>query len=233
MSLAFEMRLTEKYSGLNGTLRQAQNYLADNPLDTMPRTRRTALREEMRAQIGRRVNDFANRAERLKQDHNENKERFLNADFAALQANLQIFVDTVDHEARDAAIGRTADARKVLLLGALASLIGAGLNGQDALIIVTTPPFSDRAIHAAQRAQQQGVYVVLMTDTHSSPALKHAPARFIVATDSPHFNSSYVVTMFLVGSRLGVLLSRSGPAAPARIDEVEGANRVPADVRDL
>lgn len=283
----FEMRLTEKYASLSGTLRQAADYLAENPVDTATRTLRTVsrdsgispaafsrlaraleydgfeeLREEMRTKIGRRVNDFANRAEQLQRDHQENKASFLDAHFAACQANLKEFAETVDRKALDAAVDRISVARKVLLLGALgstgvveylsymanfcadnwvmASRMGASLGGgitgldeRDVLIIVTKPPFSSRALKAAELAKRHGVYVVLITDTHSCPALQHAAARFIVATDSPHFYSSYVVTMFLVETLIGVLVSRSGPAARARIAEVEEANRVLAEVWDL
>jgi len=283
----FEMRLSEKYGSLSGSLRQAADYLAENPVDAATRTLRTVsrdsgisvaafsrlaraldyagfeeLREEMRGKIGRRVNDFSERAERLRRAHREDKASFLDTHFAACQANLRKFIDTVDRDALNEAVDRIAAARKVLLLGALgstgvveylsymanfctdnwvmASRMGAslgggitGLDARDVLIIVTKPPFSDRAIRAAELAKKQGVHVVLITDTHSCPALQHAAARFIVATGSPHFYSSYVVTMFLVESLIGILVSRSGPATRARIAEVEGANRVLAEVWDL
>jgi DNA-binding MurR/RpiR family transcriptional regulator len=281
------MRLSERYSDLSDTLRSAADYVVENPVDTATRTLRTVsrdsgispaafsrlaraleydgfedLREEMREKINQRVNKFADRAERLQQDHRKHEAHFLDAHFAACQANLQSFMETVDRDALDAAVDRIAAARKVLLLGALgstgvveylsylanfcadnwamagrlgASLGGgiAGLDHRDVLIIVTKPPFSGRALRAAELARTQGVYVVLITDTHSCPALKHAAARFFVPTDSPHFYSSYVVTMFLVESLIGVLVSRSGSAASARIAEVEGANRVLAEVWDL
>ncbi|QDC11554.1 MurR/RpiR family transcriptional regulator [Oceanicola sp. D3] len=220
------------------------------------------LREEMRRKINRRVNDFAGRAEQLQQAHSENRASFLDAHLAACQANLKEFAESVDRAALDAAVDKIAAARKVLLLGALGSTgvveylsymanfcadnwvmagrmgasLGGGLTGLDArdvLIVVTKPPFSDRAIRAAELAHSKGVHVVLITDTHKCPALKHADAGFIVATNSPHFYSSYVVTMFLVETLIGILVSRSGPAARARIAEVEGANRVLAEVWDL
>ncbi len=283
----FDMRLTEKYGELSGTLRQAADYLAANPVNAATRTLRTvsrdsgispasfsrlaraldyedfeALREEMRKKIGRRVNDFAGRAEELQKAHSQDKAGFFDAHLAACQANLEEFAASLDREALDAAVERIAAARKVLLLGALgstgvveylsymanfftdnwvmASRMGASLGGgitgldeRDVLIVVTKPPFSDRAIRSVELARKQGIYVVLITDTHRCPALKHADARFIVATNSPHFYSSYVVTMFLVETLVGLLVSRSGPAARARIAEVEGANRVLAEVRDL
>ena len=281
------MRLTERYGDLSGSLRTAADYLVENPVNIVTRTLRTAsresgispaafsrlaraldyddfeeLREEMRVKLSNRVNNFADRAERLQNSHQKNETQFIDAHFAACQSNLQGFVEGLNRAMLSSAVEQIAKARKVLLLGALgstgvveylsymanfcsdnwsmASRMGASLGGgiagldeRDVLIIVTKPPFSDRAIRAAELAKQQSVYVVLITDTHSCPALKHAQARFIVPTESPHFYSSYVVTMFLVETLIGELVSRSGPKARARIAEVENANRVLTEVWDL
>ncbi|MFY0692226.1 MAG: MurR/RpiR family transcriptional regulator [Paracoccaceae bacterium] len=217
------------------------------------------LREEMRSKIGQRIQGFAARAERLQHDHGADGTAFFSAHLHACQANLQNFADTVDPVQLNAVADRISAARKVLLLGALGSTgvveylsymanfcadnwqmagrmgasVGADLTGldqQDALIIVTKPPFSERAIRAAELAQKRGAYVVLITDSLACPALKHASAHFIVPTDSPHFYSSYVVTMFLVEALIGMIVSRSGEISRARIAEVEGANRILAEV---
>lgn len=284
---SFETRLTQKYDGLSGALRTAADYLAANMVDTATRPLRSVaresgistaafsrlaraldydgfeeLREEMRSKINHRVNNFADRAQALQQDHGAGPADFIDAHAAACQTNIAAFVDEVDRTALAAAVDRIAGARKVLLLGALGSTgvveylsymanfcadnwqmasrmgasLGAGIAGLDArdvLIIVTKPPFASHAIRAAKLAQGQGVYVVLITDSYACPALKHAAARFIVPTQSPHFYSSYVVTMFLVETLIGILVSRSGETARARIAEVEGANRVLAEVWDL
>ncbi|NNK77309.1 MAG: MurR/RpiR family transcriptional regulator, partial [Litoreibacter sp.] len=198
-------------------------------------------------------------AERLQHDHGADGTAFFSAHLHACQANLQSFADTVDPGQLNAVADRISAARKVLLLGALGSTgvveylsymanfcadnwqmagrmgasVGAGLTGldkQDALIIVTKPPFSERAIRAAELAQKRGAYVVLITDSLACPALRHASAHFIVPTDSPHFYSSYVVTMFLVEALIGMIESRSGEISRARIAEVEGANRILAEV---
>ncbi|GGX64044.1 RpiR family transcriptional regulator [Tateyamaria omphalii] len=286
MDSTYETRLSARYSDLSDTLRQAADYLASNPVDVASRTLRSVaaesgvspaafsrlaraldytdfeeLREELRTKIGRRVKNFAERAERLHDQHHEGRASFVDAHLAACQSNLQTFMDGLDLGSLEHAVDRVSAARKVMLLGALgstgvveylsymasfcadnwmmASRMGASLGGgmagldeRDALIIVTKPPFSERTIQAAALAQQQGVYVVLITDTHRCPALKHASARFIVPTDSPHFYSSYVVTIFLVEAFIGVLVSRTGPTARKRIAEVEAANRVLAEVWD-
>ena len=283
---SFESRLTARYGDLSGSLKSAADYLVENPVDVATRTLRTAskesgispaafsrlaraldyddfeaLREEMRAKITQRVNNFADRAERLQKSNNADSAEFLDAHYAACQSNLQRFVDGVDRAMMDRVVAQIAKARNVLLLGALgstgvveylsymasfcadnwamASRMGASLGGgiagldeRDVLLIVSKPPFSVRAMRAAELAQKQGVYVVLITDTHSCPALKHAEARFIVPTDSPHFYSSYVVTMFLVETLIGELVRRSGPKARSRIAEVESANRILTEVWD-
>lgn len=279
--------MSKRYADLSGALRLAADYLSDNQIVLATRTLRSVsrdsgispaafsrlaraldyndieeLREEVRAKIDKRVNNFATRAERLHNDHCAGAADFVDAHLAACQSNLQMFADTLDRGALAAAVDRIEQARKVLLLGALgstgvveylsymasfcadnwsmASRMGsslgggiAGLGSDDVLIIVTKPPFAERSIAAAKLAREQGVYVILITDTLGCPALKHASARFVVPTDSPHFYSSYVVTLFLMETLIGILVSRSGPAARARIADVEGANRVLAEVWDL
>lgn len=283
----FKVRLQERYSELSGALQAAADYVIAHPVDLATRTLRDVsresgistaafsrlaraldysdiaeLRDEMRREIGQQTNPFAERAERMRADPKYHNGGFIFEHFTACQSNLQTFVDTLDKDMLDRAVERIADARRVLLLGALGSTgvveylsyvanfyadnwsmasrmgasLGGGLTGlgaQDVLIVVTKPPFSDRAIRAARLAHEQGVYVVLITDTLRCPALRYAGAKFVIPTESPHFYSSYVVTMFLVESLIGVLVSRSGPAARKRIAEVEGANRVLAEVWDL
>lgn len=287
MSSTFDVRLAKRYGDLSGALRAAADYVTENPVDFATRALRTVsrdtgispaafsrlaralgysgiedLRDEMRAKIERRVNNFAERAERLRNDPQNKDAGFFDAHLAACQRNLAQFAEDIDRAMLDASVARVAEARKVLLLGALgstgvveylsylanfcadnwsmASRMGASLGGgiaglgtQDVLIVVTKPPFAGRAIRAAELARERGVFVVLITDTIACPALKHAQAHFIVPTESPHFYSSYVVTLFLVEALIGVLVSRSGPAARARIADVEGANRILAEVWDL
>ncbi len=287
MVSTFEVRLMRQYGDLSEALRSAADYVVENPVDLATRSLRSVaresgispaafsrlaralgygeieeLREEVRAKIGQRVNNFAARAERLHNDPQHRNHGFLDAHLAACQRNLQEFGETIDRSALNEVAARIAAARKVMLMGALGSTgvveylsymasfcaenwslasrmgasLGAGITGlgtEDVLIIVTKPPFSAQAIRAAALAQEQDVYVVLITDSLGCPALKHASARFIVPTDGPHFYSSYVVTMFLVETLIGVLISRSGPEARARIAEVEDANRILAEVWDL
>ncbi len=219
------------------------------------------LREELRTKIGRRVGGFASRAEQLQNDHGDGKPDFLAAHLAACEANLRAIPDSIDPATLDRTIAALSDARTVYLLGALGSTgvveymaymanlsagnwqllgrmgasLGSGLttmNEQDALLIVTKPPFAPQAIKAAEIARQKGAYVVVITDTHTCPALRHAQSGFVVPSASPHFYSSYVATLFLVEVMIGKLVSRSGEKARLRIADVEDSNRLLSEVLD-
>ncbi|WP_249139020.1 MurR/RpiR family transcriptional regulator [Actibacterium sp. MT2.3-13A] len=219
------------------------------------------LRDSMRDKIGRRVHSFADRAGRLQQDHGDGPRGFFDAHAAACMTNLQRLHDDMDIALLERAVDRLHRARTVTVLGALgstgiveylaymanfcsgnwrmagrmgASLGGAlvGLDKRDALVIVTKPPFSTNAIRAAELAREQGVYVVVITDTYTCPALRHSSAGFVVPTDSPHFYSSYVATLFLAETIVGMLVSRAGPAARERIAQIEQRNHRLEEVWD-
>lgn len=219
------------------------------------------LREVMRRRIDRRVNSFADRAGRLQHGHESGTLDFLTEHWQACLGNLQAFADSIDAAQLNATVDRLHQSRKVLVLGALGSTgiaeymsymanfltdnwhmagrmgasLGGGLTGldeQDALVIVTKPPFARKALLAAEVARQNGVYVVVITDNHACPALRHAHSGFLVKSESPHFYSSYVATVFLVETLIGMLASRVGPDATLRIAEVENQNRQLEEVRD-
>ncbi|GGH29446.1 transcriptional regulator, RpiR family [Cribrihabitans marinus] len=286
MQPTFEQRLAENYETLSGTLRQAADYLSANPVNVASRSLRTVsresgvspaafsrlaraldyagfedLREELRAKIDRRVNDFAGRAQRLQRDHGSDQAGFLDAHLEACQSNLGRLAHDIDRDMLSEVVDSLINARHVVLLGALGSTgiveylsymasfcadnwsmlsrmgssLGGGLTGldkRDVVIVVTKPPFATRAIRAAQIARQQGTYVVLITDTHSCPALRHASAWFVVPTTSPHFYSSYVATLFLVETLIGMFVSRAGDGAKDRIAEVDKKNRLLAETWD-
>lgn len=284
MEPTFDQRLAASYDGLSETLRVAADYVVANPLETATRSLRAVsgesgvspaaftrlsqamgysgfhdLRDELRTKIGQTVNNFADRAQRLQENHPTDGKTFLNAHLGACQANLDQLAGQIDRDMLEQAVDVLVRARQVVLLGALGSTgiveylaymasfcsdnwtllsrmgssMGSGLaalDERDALIIVTKPPFASRAIRAAEIARQRGVFVILITDTHSCPALPHASAWFIVPTESPHFYSSYVATLFLAETIIGMLVSRAGRTARKRIADVEKNNRLLSEV---
>lgn len=286
MGEPFNIRLSASYVTLSAKLKQAADYVVANPVDTATRPLRfvaqesglapatftrlaraldynsfEALREDIRTTIGRQVNSFSARAERLQSQYDSGENDFTSVHMAACLENIHSFGEYLDRDQLGETVGRLHKARKVLLLGALGSTgivqymaymanfltdnwsvaghmgssVGsalATLDQRDAILIVTKPPFSSTVIHTAMLARERGVYVVVITDTHTCPALRFASSAFFVPTDSPHFFSSYTATMFLVETMIGMLASYTGKGAGKRIAMIENNNRRLQEVCD-
>jgi DNA-binding MurR/RpiR family transcriptional regulator len=119
----------------------------------------------------------------------------------------------------------TSDWRIAGRMGASLSTAIADLEKGDALVIITKPPFARRSILAAKMASELGVYVVVITDSYRCPALEFASTYFIIPTESPQFFSSYVATLMLIETLVGMLVARAGASARQRIEDVERDNR--------
>lgn len=286
MTLAYEQRLSDRYDALSSRLRVAGDYIAKHPVEVATRSLRSVseesglapatfsrlaraldydgfedLRDAMRRKIKRRINNFAERAEKLQAEHGEAAGSFFPAHLTACANNIQQMAQQIDQAKLRETVDRLYKSNEVLLLGALGSTgvveylsymasfcvgnwrlgsrmgasLGAALGDlgkDDALVIVTKPPFSGRVIRAAEVAHKQGAYVAVITDTYACPALRTCSASFIVPTESPHFYSSYVATMALAECMVGMLVSRAGPEARARISRIEESNRRLEEVSD-
>ncbi|MGC1504922.1 MAG: SIS domain-containing protein [Sulfitobacter sp.] len=212
------------------------------------------LRDVLRLEIEHRGNSFSHRVEALQQRHGGGDQGFLAEHMLACAGNLQNLEASIDRPMLETSVDRLHSAGRVLVVGALgstgiaeyltymasfiannwsmASRMGAslasglvGMSEQDVLIVMTKPPFASNAINAAREAHDVGAFVIVITDTHTCPALEHASAHFIVPTTSPHFFSSYAATVVLCEVLMGMLAGRAGAPAMARIAEVEVRNR--------
>jgi DNA-binding MurR/RpiR family transcriptional regulator len=211
------------------------------------------MRELSRNAVGRRYVSFSEKARRLQAESAAAQPPFLMRQASACVANIEAATRLVDPARLEAAVDRLHAARNVVLYGAfgstgiveymaymgsyfapnwsIAGRMGASLStamadlgAEDALIVVTKPPFARRSIIAAEMAAERGAYVIVITDSHTCPALKHASAGFILPSDSPQFFSSYAATLVLLETIIGMLVARAGPRAKARIEEVEERN---------
>lgn len=287
MDKSFEQRLAQNYQSLSNRLREAGDFITENPLDVATRSLRSVaqdanlppatfsrlarelgydtyeqVREDMRSKIGRRVDSFADRADRLLHDHEAGSFDFFAAHERACQANIAALPESVDSTQLTQVVEHLHNARRVAVMAALGSrgiaeymlyiarflsgawtmLDGDGasmasgltdLSKNDVLFIVTKPPFARKGLAAAELARKKGIFVVVLTDSHTCPALRHADAALMVKSDSPHFYSSYVATVCLIESIIGMLAARSGPDAQRRIAEIEMQSRSLEEVRDL
>ncbi|MDF3414792.1 MurR/RpiR family transcriptional regulator [Sulfitobacter sp. M57] len=212
------------------------------------------LRDVLRLGIEHRGNSFSHRVEALQQRHGSGDQEFLTEHLLECASNLQKLDTGIDRVMLETCVERLHAARNVLVVGALgstgiaeymtymasfitdnwsmASRMGAslasglvGMSDQDVMIVMTKPPFASNAINAAREAHDAGAFVIVITDTHTCPALVHASAHFIVPTDSQHFFSSYAATVVLCEVLVGMLAGRAGARAMDRIAEVELRNR--------
>ena len=212
------------------------------------------LRDVLRLGMAQRSATFSHRVEALQERHGGGDQGFLAQHIMDCGNNIQLLAGSIDQPMLEQSVERLHKARKVLVLGALgstgaaeyltymasfiadnwsmASRMGAslasglvGVSDKDVLVVMTKPPFATNAINAAREASIAGAFVIVISDTHRCPALGYASAHFIVPTDSQHFFSSYAATVVLCESIVGMLASRAGPSARARISDVEQSNR--------
>lgn len=272
--------VSQRYGGLSGKLRVAADFVVANPGDVATRSLRAVarmsgvspatycrlahalgyrsyeeLREHHRADLGRRVTSFSERARILRHSpKGKSSAPFLDRQTSACMGNLSAQLREMDYSRLAEIVARLSNARRVLLVGALSSaaivdyfaylaswfadgwsvagrngvVLPAALSGMrkdDVVVVLSQAPFARRSIAAARLAAEAGVAVVVITDSHTCPAARHATYTLIVPSDSPQFFSSYVATMVLVETIIGMLVAGAGPEAESRIAEIEKRNR--------
>ena len=146
MQEPLDVRLAETYGALSATLRQAADYVIENPVAATSRSLRAvaqesglspaafsrmaravgyesfeALREEMRESLDRRMNRFSKRAELLCETHARGAGHFLETYTESCTANIRALGETLDPARLEAAVEALHEARRVVLVGALGS----------------------------------------------------------------------------------------------------------------
>lgn len=172
---------------------------------------------------------------------------------AAALGNVQALADRIEPERLEAAAARLCDARRVLLVGTMSSngfldylayMAGMALpnwtvagqhrgtltadlidlSPEDAVLVMTKSPYARQAVEAAALARESGAYVLAISDAIQSPILPYADDGFVVAVESPQFFPSYVATLVLLETIMGLVVRHGGDAAQKRIASVEKAN---------
>ncbi|MEP1931116.1 MAG: MurR/RpiR family transcriptional regulator [Roseibium sp.] len=269
--------ISANYADLSETLRTAADYLADNQLEIATRSLRAiaaasgvspasytrlaraigysdyeALREQARTELGKRGNSLQDKARQLR---NEADQPLLPRQASACIDNIRALVAETDQDQLEQVVERMAKARRIVLIGALASAgftdyfaylakwfderwivagrngttLGsalAGLNSDDCVLVLSKHPYAHRSVRAAELASANGATVIVLTDSHAFPGLQFADFHFIQRTESPHFFSSYAATLVLIETITGMLVARAGSEAEARIQEVDKQNRL-------
>ncbi|MCH2076432.1 MAG: MurR/RpiR family transcriptional regulator [Rhodobacteraceae bacterium] len=272
-----EDRVAERYAGLSDQLRKAADYVLAHPLEIASRPLRTIsvdshvspatysrlaralgfdtfeeMKDVSRRSVGQKVSSLSERAELLRSGASTGQSMLTRQGQACIR-NIEEFLERADQAKLQQTAQAMRQARRVVLVGALASTgiteymaylahyfspnwslagrMGASMGSQlatleseDVVFIVTMSPYSKRAVATAELARDTGAGVVLITDALDCPALRYATHGFVVPTDSPQFFSSYVVTLVLIETLIAMIVAASEADATAAIQRVEAKN---------
>lgn len=210
-----------------------------------------ALREQARMELANSAHRISDKAKQLHDDANL---PLLPRQVKACVSNIQMLLSDINAQELENAVDSLAAARNVIIVGALSSAgfadyfsyltswfqgnwKVAGRNGvtlassltridtRDVLIVISKSPYANRSVMAARIAAEQGAKVIVITDSHTFPGIKHARHVFIQQTESPQFFSSYAATIVLIETLSGMLLARAGTPAVKQIQQVVEQNR--------
>ncbi|MEO1549713.1 MAG: MurR/RpiR family transcriptional regulator [Pseudomonadota bacterium] len=209
------------------------------------------MREEGRVAMGQQMVSFADRALALTQSSKPpDAGDILRGQSVACMTNIEALSHRISADRLDRAVEALHTARQVLLIGSLGSTgfveyfaylaqwfkgswHVAGRNGtalaaavakldrSDAMVAISKAPYARRTVSALRSAHEAGITTVLITDSHTSPALVFADHSFIVSTDSPQFFSSYAATLVLIETIVTLLLTKEGEGAEDLIRATE------------
>ncbi|WP_299692655.1 MurR/RpiR family transcriptional regulator [uncultured Tateyamaria sp.] len=209
------------------------------------------MREDGRVAMGRKMASFSERAHALRAKATPpDADVFLHRQAAACIANIEYLDRDITNDSLEAAVETLHAAGHVLLVGSQGSsgfvdYFGylahwfspnwsvAGRNGTtlaatmarlgpgDAVLAISKAPYARRTISALQAARDLGVPSIVITDSHTSPALAFASQSFVVPTESPQFFSSYAATLVLIETIITMLLARAGDNAEDMIRDAE------------
>ena len=208
------------------------------------------IKEHCRIAVGHQHVSISDNARQLQQESDVTTMPLLYRQATASISNIENQIGRMDQQKIEQLVSAIQAAPTVMIHGALSSagiadyfgymaqwimsnwvVIGsdgnsinttlAKLNQADVFITITKQPFAKRSILAAKMASEKGAIVVVITDSHTCPALKFSGISFILPTQSPQFFPSYVSTLVLIESIVGLLVSRSGPEVQGRIKQIE------------
>ncbi|MEM7429115.1 MAG: MurR/RpiR family transcriptional regulator [Pseudomonadota bacterium] len=177
---------------------------------------------------------------------------FILAQSESAVSSIDMLVNGIDIEALRHSVDRLAEARRVVVIGVMGSAaIGKhldyvaafafenwtfpvdsaswsramwGLGPEDAAIIVAHAPYARQSVERARFVHSTGAFLIAITDDVASPLIPSSSASFIVPTESPQFFPSYIATLLLIESIMGMLVRRGGPAVRKRVAAAESAN---------
>ena len=180
---------------------------------------------------------------------------FIARQFAAAIANLQSFVEQTPSDHLEEAARLLKDAKHVVLIGEMSarglmdytsyianiSLSGwkvlgrsgeglaselAILSSEDACIVGSIKPYSNRSIETTKHVTDSGIPVIAITDNILSPLAALARINFFVGTESPQFFPSHVSMLVVLETLVDMVIRKGGTEAQKHIAAVERQNHI-------
>ncbi len=214
------------------------------------------LRELAREEIGRRRISFAERARALQRGRGEGA--LIHSQAAAAIGNIETLADETDPDRLEQAARLLAGAGRVCLIGGMSSAAFADYLGYmanlalggwevagtgsgmataalvdygpgDAVLALSLQPAARRPVEAVRLARERGAAVVAITDGPGNPLAGLADLGFTVATESPHFFTSYAAALVLIETLITMVVREAGEVAEARIARIEAHLRALGD----
>ncbi|CAM3837828.1 MurR/RpiR family transcriptional regulator [Aeromicrobium ponti] len=94
------------------------------------------------------------------------------------------------------------------------------MNSNDLLIAISFPRYARRIIDFAKIAKDNGVQVVSITDSYSSPLVKYSDLILLCNSSSIAFHNSAVSSMFIADYLISALAINSPEKTKERLDKV-------------
>ncbi len=83
----------------------------------------------------------------------------------------------------------------------------------DVLFAIGCKPYTRNTIIAAQLAQEQGITIIAITDSYSSPLAECAAHTFVTPTSGTFFSNNMGSSLVLIEVLLSLLAQRLGDSA--------------------
>ena len=184
---------------------------------------------------------------------NPEKGRFILRQGTSAIENINLLLNSMDLGLLETTAERLVAARSVILVGSMSSrpfvdylayvasmafenwmVFGhgtgstaatlVGTDNRDVAIVLSKSPCARDSIEAAKILNEQGVWIVAITDEVLSPLNTYCDASFNVSVETPQFFSSYVATLVLIESLIGIVIAMGGENVGRRIAAVESAS---------
>lgn len=94
----------------------------------------------------------------------------------------------------------------------------AWADSRDVLIAMTSRPYRTEVVEAVRIARDQGVTVIGISDSPSSPVIRAAQHGFVIAVDTPQFFPSSVSTIALLETLLSFVIAVASDEIVERVE---------------